>query len=136
MTYKLATYLLIAILFASQSFAVNGMNCFTMHDKESVLPMVKMSDGTTYRDAANDPCMMQMSNDEPPMTQGVGMNMDCCEQNSAESCHCPIAACGVFTLMSAQSDFANNLPEDKISDRLFSIPSLFPAKLQRPPING
>ena len=139
MTFRLTTYLLIALLFASQSFAVNGMSCFVMQVSQGdALSAQQLSRGAYDTHATEAPCMMQMG-DEMLSTTGdssTAMNSDCCDDNTGESCNCPVAACGVLALMSAQSVFASNLSEDKISSILSSSQSPFHSKAKRPPIHG
>ncbi|WP_158770175.1 hypothetical protein [Paraglaciecola sp. L1A13] len=139
MTFRLTTYLLIALLFASQSLAVNGMSCFAMQVSQGdSLSAQQLSRDSYDTNATEAPCMMQMG-DKMLSTSGDSssvMNSDCCDDNTGESCHCPIAAYGVLALMSAPSVFASNLSDDKIPSILSSIQSPFHSKAKRPPIHG
>ncbi|WP_166425143.1 hypothetical protein [Paraglaciecola sp. 20A4] len=138
MTFRLTTYLLIALLFASHSLAVNGMSCFAMQGSQGDMLSTQLSGGSYDTHATEAPCMMQMG-DNVLSTNGDANNAiesECCGDNSAGSCHCPVAACGLLALMSAQSVSPIYLSDDKIFSRLSSIQSPFHSKSKRPPIHG
>lgn len=95
----------------------------------------------------NTPCAMQMNdvsnlhaaNSHSSMDnddKDSEMNMECCDKDSVESCHCPEAACSAAVFIAYQGVILSLPSEDKIISVLFSTPDPFQSKAKRPPIFG
>ncbi|QHJ10071.1 hypothetical protein FX988_00280 [Paraglaciecola mesophila] len=111
------------------------------------MPMGDVTKAQSAQYEANKPCAMQlndvsnfnaanshasMDNDD----KDSEMNMECCDKDSVESCHCPEAACSAAVVIAYQGVILSLPSEDKIISVLFSTPDPFQSKAKRPPIFG
>lgn len=117
MKFKLVTYLLIAMLFVSQSFAYNAMACPSMTDSASM----------NMHDVDN-----QHSTHDDGQDMSMNMSMDCCD----DDCSCPIGACASTALTNSTTNSfiaRNTLPFSYLA---FSISDAFLPSLHKPPITA
>lgn len=147
MSHKFTSYLLIVLLLAMQSFGVNGMTCIPMQmgAEEASMPRSHTQNQMLNVAQSDDdaPCLMRMSHKmvksgiaSDDHAQASDMQMACCDEDTADSCHCPEGACGAGVIIASTADMTFFRSDDKIISVLFSTANPFQSRAKRPPISG
>ncbi|WP_232283221.1 hypothetical protein [Paraglaciecola sp. T6c] len=147
MSHKFTSYLLIVLLLAMQSFGVNGMTCISMQmgADDASMPRSHTQNQTLNTAQSDDdaPCLMQASHTlaksgiaSDHQAQASDMQMACCDEDTADSCHCPESACGAGVIIASTTDMIFFRSDDKIISVLFSTANPFQSRAKRPPISG
>lgn len=130
MTAKLTAFIMMTILFVSQSFAFNSMNCQQHLGTSEQSTLHKMPNELT-----SVPGQMRVSlvgASELPDTMPV-MNMDCCD---TEECSCPVGACQSVGLISLHLNTSAKINAERVFFPLFAVSEPVTTNLKKPPIVG
>ncbi|MFQ3235867.1 MAG: hypothetical protein ACI9C4_001430 [Paraglaciecola sp.] len=133
MQAKLTTYILMVILFASQSFAFATTDC-RQHATTVVSELwadVTKSDSQHPLSSSIDMHRLHQSADLLALSGDIqSMNMLCCDDN----CSCPTEACHFFGPISECYYLPSKFSADKLFCVLLAFTTPFVPSVKRPPI--
>ena len=125
MKIKLTTYLLLTILFVTQSFASNLMSCAQNHQQ---------STHTTATENVHAGHQMLAQMDQGETNQDLlllsGGSMDCC----ADDCVCPVGTCASTALLGSLAKSPLLTSAEKVQFPPLLQPTPYYTPLNKPPI--
>ncbi|MFT6895860.1 MAG: hypothetical protein ACJA13_000257 [Paraglaciecola sp.] len=135
MQTKLTIYILIGILFASQSFAFTATDCrqHTTTLVSDVWASVTTSDRQhTMSSSMNGHRLHQSADPSAPSDDIQSMKMACCD----DDCSCPVGACHFLGPISVNYYAPSKFSSDKVISPLLAFTAPFVPGVKRPPILG
>lgn len=119
MMAKITTFILMTILFVSQSFAFNPMDC-----QQHLDPTIQ----TIVQNKLNP------SSDASILTGTISdKSMDCCEDIE---CSCPVGACQSVGSITLHLNTSVTINADKVFLSLFAVSEPYTPHLKKPPIKS